>query len=128
MADLIQSALASLKGWLPKRTVKYQRGDLEIELEATVARTMLRYTDEHGARRFMEVRDYLIDPSDLIPYVGGDKFEPAEGHRILDSEEGFLGERTYEVSSGGEEEVWRWTDRYHTLLRVHTVEIDEAAI
>ena len=109
---------------IPKREVRYQRGDWWVELDATVGSTILTSTDEYGVRTRTEMRDYLIEPALLI--IGGIQVEPAEGDKIIDTGEGKT--RTYMVMQGQGEEAWRYTDRYHSLLRIHVKEIEESVL
>ena len=121
MADLIQTALSALPLLLPRRNVKYQRGVEWVEVEATVARSIVEYITDAGVRVRAEVRDYLIKPSLLE--LEGVTIEPRTGDIITDDNEGK--EVVYKVLPDASGESWRYTDRYHTLLRVHTKEVEE---
>jgi len=122
MSDLIQQALAGLPKLLPKRTVRYVRGDDYVDIDVTVGSTIVGYEDDHGVRLKAEVRDYLIEPGYLI--LSDVEIEPTEGDTIIDTTEGAT--RTYEVMPIGDGIAWRWTDRYHTMFRIHTRQSDEA--
>ena len=120
MTDFLRDCVGFVTALLPKRTVKYQRDTFwKDNLEVTVGRTIIRYTQDEGVRLAVEVRDYLITPADLV--IGGEVIEPDEGDLIFDSGEGV--ERTYRVIAV-EGEIWRYTDRYHTLYRIHTKEVE----
>jgi len=119
MTDMLESGMTWLRG---KRkafmghVVTYVAGDDEIELTATIGRTLYRATDEFGVEIKMAVRDYLITADDLI--VGSLYVVPEPGHKIED------GEYTYEVMNPGPgEPCWRYTDAYRGTLRIHTKEI-----
>lgn len=121
MTDLIKTALSALPSLIPRRKIKYQRGVEWAEVDATVARSVVEYFDNAGVRVRSEVRDYLIKPSLLV--LAGVTVEPKEGDVITDSGEGT--KVTYKLLPDAAGEAWRYTDRYHTLLRVHVKEIDE---
>lgn len=122
MVDLLQTALSGLSKMLPHRQVRYQRGESYVDLEsATVAVTTVDYEDEHGVRLKAEIRDYLISPADLI--LDDVQVEPQESDEIIDTNEG--GTKTYVVMGIEAGVAWRYTDRYHTMFRIHTREADE---
>lgn len=91
-------------------------------LEATIARTILYQTDNNGMRVRAEMRDYLIKPALLV--LNSVQVEPEEEDLIIDTNEGTT--VTYKVMSGDAGESWRYTDRYHSLLRIHVKEVAEA--
>lgn len=122
MVDLLQVATGGLRVLLPQRKVRYSTDDGYVDLDVTVAATRVDYEDEHGVRMKAEIRDYLIDPLKLV--IGDSRVEPQEGHKIVDTTEGAT--RTYEVMSIGDGIAWRYTDRFHTMLRVHTRQSDES--
>jgi len=121
MTDFIQLALGALPVLLPKRTVTYMRGTNSVVIEVTVGRTSVEYEDDHGVRIRSEIRDYLIVPSDLI--LNSVEIEPEEGDKVIDNNEGNTS--TYVVMGTEYGQSWRWTDRYHTLMRVHAREMSE---
>lgn len=125
MVDWLQNAVVGLKKALPKRTVRYYRGSDWVEMEdVTVASTNVGYETGEGVRMNSKVRDYLIVPESLI--INSIKVEPAEGDQIVDTNDGST--QTYEVMSLGGDMAWRYTDRYHTMLRVHTRDVIEVAL
>lgn len=119
MVDLLQTALAALPKLIPRRKVGYQRGDEQIWIDATVGRTALYYVDESGVRQFGEIRDYLIVPAELAFH--GVEVEPEEDDLIIDTEDG---NRIFHIMADSGE-VWRYTDRYRTMYRIHTKGSDE---
>jgi len=123
MTDILQAALAAIPSLVPKREIRYSRGDDFVILNATVGATRIDYRDENGIRLKSEVRDYLIKPADLI--IADNLTEPVEGDEIIDTNED-AATRTYTVMGIEAGEPWRWTDRYHIMYRVHTRQTDEA--
>ena len=121
MADFLQMAEQMVPKLIPRRNVRYERGDYFVVLEATVARTILYNTDDYGRRMRAETRDYLIEPALIV--LNGSEVLPAEEDLIIDTNEG--GTVTYKVMRGDAGESWRWTDRYHGMLRIHTKEVAE---
>ncbi len=117
MTDLIESALSALPMLIPRRKVGYQRGSEVIWIDATVARSMYLYTDDNGVRIYTEGRDYLVEPSEIV--MAGAETLPAEGDQVIDED------KRYTVMTESDGEVFRFTDRYHTLLRIHTKENDD---
>jgi len=122
MSDLIQQALAGLPKLLPKRIVRYVRGVDYVDIEVTVGGTRVDYEDESGVHVRAEIRDYLIVPGELI--LSDVVIVPTEGDEIIDSNEGDTS--TFQIMNSIEGIGWRYTDRYHTLLRVHTREVSES--
>ena len=122
MVDFLQLAEQMVPKLVPRRTVRYQRGVLWVEFEVTVGRSIVNWHDDYGMRHRAEQRDYIFEAALLI--LGGSVVEPADGDEIVDTAEGAT--RTYVVASAAGEVGWRYTDRYHTMLRVHVKEIDEA--
>ncbi len=118
MTDLIESALSALPLLMPHRKVRYQRGSEVIWLyNATIARTAYIWVDNNDIRHVSEGRDYLVPPDDLV--LGGVVVTPIEGDQIIDEGNRFT------VMAEGDGEVFRYTERYHTLLRIHTKENDD---
>jgi len=122
MSDLIQQALAGLPKLLPKRIVRYVRGVDYVDIDVTVGGTRVDYEDESGVHVRAEIRDYLIVPGELI--LSDVVIVPTEGDEIIDSNEGDTS--TFQIMNSIEGIGWRYTDRYHTLLRVHTREVSES--
>lgn len=117
MPDMLQSALSALPKLIPRREVGYRRGSVTITIKVTVGRSKIDYADDdNNVRRFNEVRDYLIVPALLV--ISGSLTEPKEGDIIID--DSILWRVVPEAG-----EFWRYTDRYHTMFRVHVVESDD---
>lgn len=121
MTDMLQMALAGFPKMLPRREIQYRRGGSHVNLECTVGRTIMDYESEHGVRIKAETRDYLIAPKDLV--LDDAQVEPEEGDEIIDTNEGTT--QTYQVMETEFGIAWRYTDRYHTMFRVHVREVDE---
>lgn len=119
MSDLLESGSDWLAGQLKAhagREVVYRRGAESAAVTATIGRTEFETIDEHGAVGKWEARDYLIHAADLL--LGGAAVLPERGDRIEETQ----GNQTfvYEVLAPSNEPVWRYSDAYRTLLRVHT--------
>lgn len=122
MTDLLKTALALVPALLPSRKVTYQRGGYSCLLDVTVGSSPVYYNDEYGVRKRAFTHDYIItDPSQLI--LNGSVELPAEGDKVVDDSEGTS--KTFQVLQGDMAEAWRYTDRYETMIRVHTKQVDE---
>ncbi len=123
MVDLLQSGQDWLAGKLKtyaSQSVTYQRDSAEAELQATMGRSTYQQDDGEGIVTRSQVRDFLIDTSDLVSSSIGSL--PRRGDRIHQSE----GETTivYEVMSLGNDPPWRFSDPFRIKLRIHTKQID----
>lgn len=117
MTDFLQAGLNLLPSLLPHRDVTYQRRGHRITIKATLGSTRMAYENEFGVRQYTETRDYLVEPSQIS--FDDIVSEPEEGDFIIDS--GI----TYKVMPTGTDEAWRYTDRHHTMLRIHVGKVDE---
>ena len=107
--------------WLEARRLKelsvpamYVRKDgTQIQVNATLGRTLFRAEDEYGVTIRTEGRDFLVAASEL-----GNN--PERGDSIV-----YAGIR-YEVLAPNGEPVWRWCGTYHWTRRIHTKEIGGA--
>lgn len=116
MADLLRDGLA----WLDRQReqfltirVRYRRGAQEVELPATIGRTVFRLDVGMGVTERIEARDYLITTQQL---AGLDL--PLRGDRIIEAVG--IERHTYEVLAPGGEPPWRWSDPHRLCLRIHT--------
>ena len=69
MADLLEQASAWLGDMQHKhasRTVTYERGALQVEVHATIGRTIFEVDDGFGVLEKFEARDYLVRAADLV--------------------------------------------------------------
>lgn len=89
------------------KTIIYYHGPDSFEVRAVLGRAIFRTTNDYGAFVRTETRDFIIadgqfsffpEAGDIIEYNG----------------------RNYEVLAPAGESVWRWSDPYHTAMRVHT--------
>ena len=122
MADLLESAF----NWLEQkrtqhrsRSVTYQRGEVAVEVPASIGRTTFEIDDGYGLIQKFESRDFLILATDLV--LDGSQTLPERGDRIQETE----GAKTftYEVLAPGKEPPWRYSDPYWKTLRIHTKQI-----
>ncbi len=120
MTDFLQLAEQLASALIPRRTVRYQRGEVYVDLDATVAASEVYFTDRNGMRVRAENRYYLIKVADLI--LSGSATEPAEGDEIIDTGDGAT--RTYRTMPGDSGEAWEY-QRYHTQYRINVMEVDE---
>jgi len=99
------------------RTVVYRRGADEVQLSATVGRTLFEQADEVGLIQRLESRDYLVRTADLV--LAGTPTLPAAGDLIRETDAGGT-TFVYEVLAPGTEPPWRYSDPYRLALRVHS--------
>ena len=78
-------------------------------------------TEENTYQSF-EDRDFLVLGESLVSEEGGEQVLPVHGARVelLDKDGEVIG--TYTASHRLGEKHYRWSDTYHTVLRIHTVE------
>ena len=124
MPDLLETGATWLAGQLKahaSRDVTYRRGAQQVVLKATAGRTEAEATDDEGGVLRIESRDFIVQAADLV--LGGTRTLPELGDLIeLTDSQGVV--HRYELMTLGVEGHWRWSDPYHTLLRIHTKEID----
>ena len=124
MSDRMATAMDWLAGkrkTFTTETVTYRRGSDEVELSATVGRTIFRLPAGYGVEIRIETRDFLITAADLI--LDGALVEPQAGDEV----DRTVGAAThvYEVMSPGADEVaWEYSDGHRNTLRVHTKRIE----
>ena len=99
------------------RTVDYKRGASSITVQATIGRTLLKLDDGYGGIQMQWTdRDYLIAAADLV--LDGLPTLPQRGDKIYETQNGLT--YVYEVLAPGQEPVWKWSDLYRSLFRIHT--------
>lgn len=103
-------------------SVTVSRGVLSDTLTAIPGDTIVEAEDEESNRVKMKVRDYLIDRAEFEAIVGAGE-KPKRGDSIVEVVADFT--RTFEVIEVGGESS-RWWDKAGQVLRVHTVEVDQA--
>lgn len=124
MADLLKIGsdwLAAQFKAFASQTVTYVRGDSTVSVSATVGRTLLKLSDETGGVRMEWTdRDYLIQAAELV--IGGVPIEPRQGDKIRETVGTTV--NVYEVLAPGNEPVWRWSDGYGKVRRIHAKHVD----
>ena len=130
MADLLEQAAGWLDGMRTahlSRPVVYCRPSAgsgqgaEVEVAATIGKTVFEIDDGSGAVERFESRDFLIAASALV--LGGDTTLPQPGDKVTESADGKT--LVYEVMAPGKEPCWRYSDPYRRTLRIHTKQVDE---
>lgn len=119
MTDMMQTGAAWLQAQRAAhmtRTVTYRRGELSVEVAATLGQTVFRLDRTPAASVRLVTRDYIISAGILI--LDGQTVLPERGDRIEESD----GQVCEVLPPGGEPE-WRWHDRERTVFRIHTKEV-----
>lgn len=119
MGDLLRSGLSWLEEQRTKhlsRTIKYRRASDELEIQASIGRTVFEQENGSGVIERIETRDYLV-LADALAF-GGTITLPRTGDQIgeVNDSEVFV----YEVMAPGREPAWRYSDPYRKTLRIHT--------
>ena len=102
------------------QTVTYYCGGQSVEVKATIGRTVFETDDGSGVIIESEVRDYLIEATDLV--LGGETTLPQRGDRIRETQGSTV--VVYEVMSPGGAPCYRFSDPYQKRLRIHTKQVD----
>ena len=102
--------------------VLFIRGALTCSPIATIGTTRRdqQMSDGHISRK--QIRDFLIDVVDLV--IDGERVEPDLDDRIEETD----GDRVFVyriVSPGGNEEPFRYSDRWRITWRIHAELIEE---
>ena len=106
------------------RMVVYQRGVNEVELQATIGRTVFEQDDHAGGLTRIESRDFLIRAIDLV--LATEVKLPRPGDRIIETDS--IATHTYEVMAPGAEPPWRYSDVNRATLRIHTKQVAREAL
>ncbi|MBM3984020.1 MAG: hypothetical protein FJ304_27880 [Planctomycetes bacterium] len=123
MPDLLRTGsdwLADMLKEHASRPVVYLRGAVEVTMQATIGRTLLKLDDGYGGVRMEWTdRDFLIHAADLV--LGAVTVLPERGDTVRETQ----GDKTlvYEVMAPGKEPAWRWSDAYRKVLRIHTKQV-----
>jgi len=98
-----------------------------VEIKATVGRTVHEVDTNLGLAITTESRDYLFTANQLV--LGDGQIEPQAGDRITELQDSV--EYVYEVMPlgkalpvGNESPCFSYCDADHSMLRVHTKEVD----
>jgi hypothetical protein len=116
VTDLLRQGsqwLAAQLGEHAAGPVTYARGEVEVEVPATLGRTQMEVDDGYGLRLAAHATDFLIAAADLAETFG----EPEIGDRItVDGD-------AYEVLDLAGQGAWRWSDPHRTMFRIHTKDV-----
>lgn len=108
------------------RAVVYKRGAEEVEIDATVGKTVFESTDQFGILHTVESRDYIFRSADLI--IDGEQTTPLPGDQIIETIGG--SPATFEVMTpglaGGNEPAFRFSDPQREAIRCHTKAVKSA--
>jgi len=98
------------------RPVIYHRGESNVEVPASIGRTVFEIDDGLGILERTESRDFLVPAASLV--LNDTQALPERGDRIRET----IGSVTftYEVMAPGKEPPWRYSDAYRRTLRIHT--------
>ncbi len=130
MTDILRTA----SDWLGRmfqqhasRSVIYSRDSDAVEIKASVGRTIAEVTTNLGISIEIESRDFIFPADQLV--LGDGQVEPQAGDRITELQDSV--EYVYEVMPlgktlpvGGESACFRYCDADHSMLRVHTKQVD----
>ena len=129
MVDLIEQGarrLAAIRKANAGRIVTYCRDSASVTIRASLGQSTFALVTGDGPAIEVTRRDYFISPADLV--LDGKAVTPAVGDKVQESDPDTGVVRTYEVCGpGGDSPAWRYTDRYNTDFRVHTVEAGSRA-
>jgi hypothetical protein len=99
--------------------ITYTRGTSSVQLNATAGSYLLKLSEPNGGFRIVHTdRDYVFPAQNLI--LDGVVTVPQSGDQITEvTADGVT--RTYVVMTyGGGEPLYRYSDPFRTLMRVHT--------
>jgi len=99
-------------------TVTYCRGELTVEVQATVGKTVFDVETAAGVVETIQSRDFLILAADLV--LGGVEVLPERGDRVKELLVAGGATLVYEVLAPGGEPPWAYSDPWRKTLRVHT--------
>lgn len=120
MQNLLDTGMLFLNGQRNAhmaRAVTYLRGDAELDIAATIGRTVYDEATSSGVLQRVDGRDFLINAADLA-----DLGEPKQGDRIVD------GDDSWEVNSPAPgSPPWRYSDQFRRTMRVHCKALGVAA-
>lgn len=116
MSDLLEQSQAWLQAMNRKfrgKAVIYLRGATQLEITATVGRTVFTVDNGYGLFERVESRDYLVGVEELAGFgipLRGDRVREALGDSI----------HVFEVLAPGNEPCFRYSDPGKTTYRIHT--------
>ena len=107
------------------RAVTYHRGLFEVEVQATIGKTVFEIDDGTGILEKVESRDYLVPAAELV--LGGSQVLPERGDRIRVTDGQTV--HVYEVMSpGGEMSHYEPSGPYRKAWRIHTKHVDTEVV
>lgn len=124
MTDMLRAGLSFLNAQRHAHmssSVTYARGAFSVVLNATIGKTAFRQTDDYGVIRRYEMRDFIVQASDLV--LNTETVLPEPGDKITQTENDI--DYVYEVMSPGDEPHYRFSDAYMMVLRIHTKLVNE---
>jgi len=99
----------------------YKRGSDSATIDVVRAETMAQLNTEYGMSVDVRIADFLIKETDLVIPPAVTATKPMRNDQIIIE----VGDETvtYEVLSEGGEDLYRESDRYGNVIRVHTKEL-----
>ena len=122
MANMMAEAAEWLRDQLQAEVselVTYKRGADSVALNAQLGETIWLTVNDSGFQVEVRGRDFILDPANLI--LATVLVTPLEGDRIFLTQGSVVIE--YEVLRLAGEPVFRESDRYGNLIRIHTKEL-----
>jgi hypothetical protein len=122
LGDLLERGSAFLEDQRHRhlsQTVIYRRGSDEVQLQATVGKTVFEQADTSGLIQRTEARDFLVRADDLV--LAGQATTPRTGDQVREKQDAAT--HVYEVMAPGGEPPFRYSDPHRRTVRVHTKHI-----
>ena len=122
MANMMAEAAEWLRDQLQAEVselVTYSRSPDTVDLQAQIGETVVLTVNDSGFQVEIRSRDFIVDPANLI--LNAVKEDPQEGDRIFLTQGIVVIE--YVVFRLAGEPVFRESDRYGNLIRIHTKEL-----
>lgn len=119
MANMLRegsSFLAQAQKAHASSPVTFKRDEDTVDVQAVIGRTEFQFQDSDGNTVTFQSRDYLILTADLV--LGGNEVTPRAGDKIL--EVAGTTTFTYEVQSPDGGDVWKYSDPFRQVRRIHT--------
>ena len=107
MLEQAMKALRLVQSEVLSKEVTYRHGTETVVVRAVPGTAAFRAENEYGRWVRIQVRDFIVQDGQFA-------FFPERGDVIE-----FAG-REFEVLAPNDEPVWRWSDPYHTAMRIHT--------
>ena len=123
MTDMLKTGsdwLETQRQAFATRTVTYTRGEAQVDVSASIGKTLFEVDAGSFVAERIESRDYLIFSADLV--LDEVQVLPERGDRIRETDGEVV--YVYEVLAPGSEPHFRFSDPYRKTLRVHTKLVD----